>query len=419
MKKILAHLFIDTLIVNIIVFSFGAMNTTSFDAAFAENLDGEDSSVETYPETRTFTISAYYSPLPCQSKYTTGSYEGDIRLNGGGVRGADGTAVYPGMIAAPKSYQFGMKMDIPGVGIVAVHDRGGAIKTYDGSNGVYDRLDIWMGYGDEGLDRALNWGKRNVNVVVYGINDSISEQISLPGYDESEKYPEVCNYSEPNSKSEIIFDTEPSVVRVPEVESNFLEEDLSFGTSSPSVRKLQEELTAINYFKGPLTGYYGEITEHAVYKFQQSQYLVGGKDSAGAGEFGPKTRDRLNEILSARLYTSEVIASATNKKEKVLVKDEQEEDEVVEEQLEEVIPDKILLAGELEFGAVSTDVKVLQQFLKDNGFFPGFLVTDYYGPLTKDSVIEFQLDRGIIGSVDDLGAGRVGPSTLKAINTFT
>ena len=43
--------------------------------------------------TKTFTISAYYSPLPDQSRYVTGSYEGDIRLNGSGVRSADGTAL--------------------------------------------------------------------------------------------------------------------------------------------------------------------------------------------------------------------------------------------------------------------------------------------------------------------------------------
>ena len=37
-------------------------------------------------------------------------------------------------------------MQIPGIGFVAVHDRGGAIKN--------NRLDIWMGEGEEGLSRA-------------------------------------------------------------------------------------------------------------------------------------------------------------------------------------------------------------------------------------------------------------------------
>lgn len=94
------------------------------------------------PRQQTFVISAYYSPMPNQAKYVTGSYAGDIRLNGDGVKAADGSHVYPGMIAAPKSYAFGTKMKIPGVGIVAVHDRGGAI-VHSGERGnSYDRLDV-------------------------------------------------------------------------------------------------------------------------------------------------------------------------------------------------------------------------------------------------------------------------------------
>lgn len=51
---------------------------------------------------RTFLATAYYSPLPNQASYYRGSYEADIRLNGKGSHGADGTPVFAGMIAAPK-----------------------------------------------------------------------------------------------------------------------------------------------------------------------------------------------------------------------------------------------------------------------------------------------------------------------------
>jgi hypothetical protein len=100
------------------------------------------------PYNQTFIISAYYSPLPGQNKYITGSYKGDIRLNGGGIHGADGTNVYPGMIAAPKGYTFGTKMTIPGLGTVAVHDRGGAIVHSGVRKNAYDRLE--MGQEDSG-----------------------------------------------------------------------------------------------------------------------------------------------------------------------------------------------------------------------------------------------------------------------------
>ncbi|MDH5597400.1 MAG: 3D domain-containing protein, partial [Candidatus Peregrinibacteria bacterium] len=114
-------------------------------------------------ETRKLLVTAYYSPLPNQTFYIKGSYEADIRLNGRGTNGADGTEVYMGMLAAPKTYPFGTRVSIPGLGVGEVHDRGGAILPYKD----YDRIDVWMGHGEEGLSRALNWGARMVYGDVY------------------------------------------------------------------------------------------------------------------------------------------------------------------------------------------------------------------------------------------------------------
>ena len=109
-------------------------------------------------ERQQFVVSAYYSPLPGQKVYVMGSYEADVRLNGQGLRGADFTKVYPGMLAAPPSYPFGTKISIPGVGVGTVHDRGGAIQ--EGGSG--DRIDVWMGWGDDGRVRAMQWGMKSV-----------------------------------------------------------------------------------------------------------------------------------------------------------------------------------------------------------------------------------------------------------------
>jgi 3D (Asp-Asp-Asp) domain-containing protein len=114
-------------------------------------------------EKRKLLVTAYYSPLPDQDFYIRGSYEADIRLNGRGTNGADGTEVYVGMLAAPRTYPFGTRVSIPGLGVGEVHDRGGAILA--GKD--YDRIDVWMGHGEEGLARALNWGARVVEGEVY------------------------------------------------------------------------------------------------------------------------------------------------------------------------------------------------------------------------------------------------------------
>jgi peptidoglycan hydrolase-like protein with peptidoglycan-binding domain/3D (Asp-Asp-Asp) domain-containing protein len=374
------------------------------DDASNDEAPANDSSADSYPYSKTFIISAYYSPLPCQMRYVTGSYNGDIRLNGGGKRGADGTSVYPGMIAAPRTYDFGTKMDIPEVGIVAVHDRGGAIRPADGSALLYDRLDIWMGYGDKGLERALRWGKRTFEVVVYGPNDSIQEQISLSDYSPDEATPNDCsqvvlasvntetvanagiNYGEAASSSTIHMT------------------NMVFGSMGEEVKALQTEFKNLNFYRGEITGFYGELTQHAVFKFQQSQMLVRDKDSQGAGNFGPKTRDRLNEITATRRYSTAVVADKTLQYEKMIAA-RSKRDQV--------------LASELRYGTTGSEVSKLQRFLKDKGFFEGVLITEYYGPVTKEAVLKFQKANNIIISENDTGAGDVGPSTLEIINTFS
>jgi len=102
---------------------------------------------------RVFRVTGYYSPLPGQSRYVTGSYAGDIRLNGKGIMAADHTPVYLGMAAGPPFMEYGTKViltdlrdhDLPGV--YTVHDRGSAI--------VGDRLDIWVGEGEEAIKKAF------------------------------------------------------------------------------------------------------------------------------------------------------------------------------------------------------------------------------------------------------------------------
>lgn len=300
-KKILARLLLSVFAFTSLSLHLSPFSTALDDHVFAETLSGSS------PYTKTFTVSAYYSPLPCQSRYATGSYAGDIRLNGSGVNSADGTPVYPGMIAAPKTYSFGTKMDIPGVGIVAVHDRGGAIIPGGGREGVYDRLDVWMGYGDAGLQRALKWGKRSIDVVVYGVNDSIAEQVILPGYDPSE-----ANASNCSGEPVVQPQTNTVIEQVEEEEKvSGLTSNLQIGSRGSEVIALQAELKALNYLRIEPTGYYGPVTEHAVFKFQQSQSLAGSKASLGAGVFGPKTRNRMNEILAARHYTGVLVAQAT------------------------------------------------------------------------------------------------------------
>lgn len=314
--------------------------------------------------TRVFDITAYYSPLLGQEKYVTGSYESDIRLNGSGVHGADGTPVYPGMVAAPRLYPFGTKMKIPGVGTVAVHDRGGAIvaaslSSDDGSH--HDRLDIWMGFGDKGLARALGWGRRVVTVELLGIDPSIQEAVTLRDYDPSERIvPAGTTYTPKKIEPPPLF---PS--------------DVWYMSSGTSVVKLQQVLQMLGYYHGGLDGFYGDEVNDAVFAFQHAHSIFDTADQFGAGHTGPQTRIALEKAFTERK--------------------------------------KIKLPSAKSFGrgAHGDDVLKLQQVLKSLGY--DVTLTGIFDQQTEAALFQFQKDQSIVLKETDLGAGYFGQKTLSAL----
>ena len=103
-------------------------------------------------------VTAYYKPRPRQKKFATGSYRREIRLNGGGIT-ASGKSVCIGYAAAdPRIFPFGSVLEVPGHGWVVVEDTGGRIKG--------KRLDIFVGEGDTGREKAMDWGERVILVKV-------------------------------------------------------------------------------------------------------------------------------------------------------------------------------------------------------------------------------------------------------------
>lgn len=302
----------------------------------------------TFPYTKKFVVSSYYTPLPNQSRYIRGSYEGDVRLNGEGVHSADGTSVYPGMAAASRDFPFGTKMDIPGFGVVAIHDRGGAIKG--------DRLDIWMGEGEEGLRRALWWGMRSVDVIVYGIDPNIQESVNIAGIPLAD------------------------ISTVPQ-RTTYFRVDLAVGDEGAQVSELQRFLKNLGYFKSDITGYFGSETNSALTEFQSAQKVIVTADDPGAGNFGPRSRYALEALLEEKRGT--------------LIK-------------------KLPEPG-LHRGAKGENVKNLQSALADFGFLNEAAALGMFDDKTFDALVRFQMDAGLVTVPKDFGAGVFGPKTKAAL----
>lgn len=326
----------------------------------------------------TFIITAYYSPILGQSHYVTGSYESDIRLNGRGTNGADGTEVYPGMIAAPKKYPFGTKMNIPGIGIVAVHDRGGAIVESGVRGHEHDRLDIWMGFGDAGLQRALSWGKRTVDVTVYGLDENVKEQIYLEGYSEAER---------------IIKTTILAPLNFPH--------DIYYGSDGEEVQKMQQYLVDWAYLS-EATGFYGEDTAEAIYQFQLNYDIVAGPDELGAGHFGINTRTKFDALIKNGVSEESL---RLQKGKKLLSKYSDLNDSSAE------------FSRSMGRGDKGEDVSKLQEELQILGFLR-IDPTGFYGEVTEHALFKFQQSRGIVAKASDDGAGYFGPTTRDMLNTL-
>lgn len=273
----------------------GAFFAVSVDAAMAA-------------ETKTFIATAYYSPTPDQAKYYTGTYAGDLSLNGGNSKASDGTPVYVGMVAAPKNYTFGTKINLDGIGVVSVHDRGGAIGAGDG----YDRIDIWMGYGDEGLARTLAWGRREITGTIVDKGTSVS------------------------------LDLENILTNAPKA-------------GDLALKKLQ----AIGYNTT------GRTFSDVILQFQLDYGVINSRTDAGAGNYGPKTTAKLSEVYNNFLKNGSVQTS------KVESSDEKNLPSTQENLNANNSSDAEKLSENMStnfFGVTDEKVQNLQNFLRQLGY---------------------------------------------------
>ncbi len=319
--------------------------------------------LSTEGEKRMFTVTGYYSPLPNQNFYVTGSYEGDIRLNGHGVRGADGTPVFPGMIAAPSSYRFGTKVCLPNFGCGQVHDRGGAIVEKGGRNiARHDRLDLWLGYGEEGLARALELGLWHTEGTIYAAGAPVEVAVNFKA-------------ATPISK----------ILDLPIIRE--FSENLYAGNNGEAVKELQQALQDLSHYDGEIDGVYSEAVRLAVLEFQLDNFVVESASSQGAGGFGPKTRESLSRTLHD-FETQQRLA----------------------EKWVGFEFDKNMARGKRDIAVIKLQEILVQQEFLDHA------PTGYFGKLTEKALTEFQIANGIVQSAHANGAGNLGPKTREYLN---
>lgn len=414
------------------------------------NVSGIDPSA---PYEQEFVLTAYYSPLPGQCCYVLGGYEADKVLNGEGHTAADGTKVYPGMLAGPPSYAFGTRVMLPGLGTLTVHDRGGAIQVM---NSGAHRLDVWVGSGEEGLARALAFGVKRIRGTVYPLgsrqpgNDFDLARLQAPMERLSPFGVQIENLLALSPKlgdrnlSTAIFqdhlrsagyfdrassgyfgsETEDALkkfladFRLQEPSDHLTQRTAAFllaasrrngtdlpidgivekGSGEDAIAQSQRILRFLGYYTGRTDGVYSLAFHGAILSFQQEKGLVGTAVDPGAGRIGPLTRRALQAEWNRRLVAVRADQYLTV--------------HAVEEQL---IDRGQTLDMFLAEGHTGPRVRLLQHLLSERGYFAEEKINGNFGALTASAVQKYQLSEGIITSASDDGAGSVGPETLQSL----
>lgn len=405
------------------------------------------------PQEIDYVLTAYYSPLPGQCCYVKGGIVADKILNGNGTHGADGTPVYVGMLAAPPTYAFGTRISLPGLGVLEVHDRGGAIQVIEG--GAIHRLDVWAGYGEEGLARALSFGVKRIrgtmyppsgtqpaedftldripldfdrlrpyNVVQHGLVDLepkagdtslsvayLQDHLHTLGYLEQSP----TRFFGPETRVALErFQTDRGIA----VQSESLDAETAASlmaavrllgrdmgvplvneqSSRRDIASVQRLLRSMKYYRGRTDGLYGDTLKRAIMAFQKEKLLIGDETSPGAGTIGPVTQAMLADTVRSK--RSKTIARGI-----VLLK--RVRDTLAEREA--------LVAVTLSEGYSGENVKVVQRLLARLGYFPADKINGQFGELTKQSVAAYQVENGVLASGAQKGAGVIGPITLKSL----
>lgn len=163
---------------------------------------------------------------------------------------------------------------------------------------------------------------------------------------------------------------------------------LTVGDTGSQVQQVQQRLQQLGYFHAHTTGYYGTITHHAVLQFQQDHGLP------ADGIVG-------HDTLSALKLSFHPQPSSQPKA--------QPKAQPSSHHPYHPIVDNRHLIG-LGVGDHGPGVKDLQQRLKELGFFHAH-TTGYFGPITRQAVIEFQKQCSIAAT------GLVTEDTLAALNS--
>ena len=175
-----------------------------------------------------------------------------------------------------------------------------------------------------------------------------------------------------------------------QISSNTCQQQLKSGCDGAVVRELQQNLTTLGVYNGPVTGLFRQLTENAVINFQRRNGIN------PIGIVGPKTQAAIRLALNSQQVNSSEVSGNGNPPGRFC------------DYRREII----------SIGCESDWVQQLQQRLKALNYFGGN-PTGYFGQVTRNAVVRFQQDNRlpITGAVDAVTWGRIVNSPTGSMPT--
>ncbi len=350
-------------------------------------------------EERGFTVTAYYSPESGQVFYYKPTFQEEVTLNGEWHVGASGKEVFNGMLAWPATYTFGSIIYFPGLGVWEIADRGGAIVLSWERGQNYDRIDVWMGRGEEGLIRALTFGKKNMTW--YFCDSSIvktSPKNSLIRWN----VPVLKNF----------FDV---AIRI---------QQLDEGRNDIRTRTLQKYLVKLWYLNKKYRNWnYESHTKKALCNYQVAKKIISAK-SPDCGTFGSMTRYTMKLdvqskwLLPANLYEIGTFVSIIDLAKYYNGKPSTVSSTASTSSSTSIVskPKIFLFYRAYTKWQQSSEIKILQNFLQWQWLY-SWKVDGIYSKVTMNSVYDFQKKYSLISDTDPLTLrGFLGSKTRAKIN---
>ena len=337
-----------------------------------------------------YIVTAYYSPLPGQEYYSMWSYQAEVTLNWEWIAGASGREVFSGMLAAPQWYSFWTKIYLEWLWIGSVEDRGWAIVPAGQRGYNYDRIDVWMGYWDEGLRRALYWWKRTIpgHITKRESGTSINYyDIPAPAWTVNGFKKQTYGLEPENKKSSLwIFEL-----------------SLEFWDTGHQVHKLQSILTELWYIASEDESWkYDQKTFDAVFSLQLDNKILVSEEDPGAGRYWPKTRSALKKAYDkylGELIQAQLLQENFNK----LTRSSEKKASLYVESIQKPI-----------FWDISPEVRELQKSLALLWYFHQ-ADTAIFWVKTKKAITAYQLDRKIIDSEASIWTWIFWPKTRESL----